>query len=163
MTENQIRILIVEDNADNRTLIKDVLDAMNYEVVEAVDGVEGVEKALSSNPSLILMDLSLPHKDGWEATRELKTHASMKSVPIIALTAHAMVGDKERAIEAGCDDYISKPINLAELNEKIKKYVAQSIAAAKPAENATPAAQSSISAATPTSESDKKENPATQP
>lgn len=125
---DQPRILIVEDNPDNRTLIKDVLE-LKYDVVEAVDGVEGVELALSTLPVLILMDLSLPRKDGWEATRELKTHASMRDVPIIALTAHAMVGDKERAMQAGCDDYISKPINLVELNEKVKLYVAKSLEA----------------------------------
>src|SRR5688500_18431551 len=125
---DQPRILIVEDNPDNRTLIKDVLE-LKYEVIEAVDGVDGVEMALSQLPVLILMDLSLPRKDGREATRELMTHASMRDVPIIALTAHAMVGDRERAIQPGCDDYISKPINIAELVEKVKLYVAKSLAA----------------------------------
>lgn len=160
MAENQVRILIVEDNSDNRTLIKDVLDALDYEVIEAVDGVEGIEMALSKNPSLILMDLSLPRKDGWEATRELKTHPSMKNVPIIALTAHAMVGDKERAMEAGCDDYISKPINLAELNEKIKKFVAQ-VQAQKASEATTPEApKPDAKVELPKIEGDKKENAA---
>jgi two-component system cell cycle response regulator DivK len=121
---NDKTILIVEDNQDNRTLIKDVLDAMDYGVLEAADGNEGVELALKHKPALILMDLSLPHKDGWEATREIKAHPDMANTPIIALTAHAMVGDRERAIEAGCDDYISKPINLMELTEKIRKHLA---------------------------------------
>jgi two-component system, cell cycle response regulator DivK len=121
---NDKMILIVEDNADNRTLIKDVLDALDFGVLEATDGNEGVELALKHKPALILMDLSLPHKDGWEATREIKANADTANTPIIALTAHAMVGDRERALEAGCDDYISKPINLMELNEKIRKHLA---------------------------------------
>jgi CheY-like chemotaxis protein len=100
-----------------------VLDALNYEVLEATDGIEGVAIALEKKPALILMDLSLPRKDGWEATKEIKAHPDMAKTPIIALTAHAMVGDKEKAIEAGCDDYISKPINLMELNEKIRRYL----------------------------------------
>jgi CheY-like chemotaxis protein len=121
MSAQQTRILIVEDNVDNRTLIKDLLGAMDYEVIEATDGVEGVEKALGQIPDLILMDLSLPRKDGWTATRELKAHPDVSYIPIIALTAHAMVGDRERALEAGCDDYVSKPINLSELLEKIQR------------------------------------------
>ena len=120
MTDKRPRILVVEDNPDNRTLIADVLDVLDYEVIEAHDGVQGVAKALSEKPSLILMDLSLPHKDGWQATRELKANPEMKDTPIIALTAHAMVGDREKALEAGCDDYISKPINLSELSQKLK-------------------------------------------
>jgi|RhiMetdeSRZDD1v2_1073273.scaffolds.fasta_scaffold48244_2 two-component system, cell cycle response regulator DivK len=119
----QKSILVVEDNSDNRTLIKDVLDALNYEVLEATDGIEGVAIALDKKPALILMDLSLPRKDGWEATKEIKANPDMAKTPIIALTAHAMVGDKEKALEAGCDDYISKPINLMELNEKIQRYL----------------------------------------
>ena len=119
----QKSILVVEDNSDNRTLIKDVLDALNYEVLEATDGIEGVAVALDKKPALILMDLSLPRKDGWEATKEIKANPDMAKTPIIALTAHAMVGDKEKALEAGCDDYISKPINLMELNEKIQRYL----------------------------------------
>ncbi|GAB4468935.1 MAG: response regulator [Anaerolineae bacterium] len=117
------RILIIEDNPDNRTLITDLLESMAYEVVEAVDGVEGLEAALREKPDLILMDLSLPLKDGWTATREIKSNPDLAAIPIIALTAHAMLGDRERALEAGCDDYIVKPINLAELTEKIEKYL----------------------------------------
>jgi len=97
-----------------------MLDAFDYEVIEAQDGIEGVEIALDKKPALILMDLSLPRKDGWQATRELKANAETESIPIIALTAHAMVGDQEKALEAGCDDYISKPINMLELSQKIK-------------------------------------------
>lgn len=119
------RILVVEDNPDNRTLISDVLLSLGYEVVEAIDGVEGVEKATQEKPDLILMDLSLPHKDGWAATREIKANATLSAIPIIALTAHAMVGDRERALEAGCDDYVSKPIDLRDLANKLERFLTQ--------------------------------------
>jgi CheY-like chemotaxis protein len=119
----QPRILVVEDNPDNRTLILDLLRALNYAVLEAKDGIEGVEMALKEKPSLILMDLSLPRKDGWEATRELKANDEVSHIPIIALTAHAMLGDKERALETGCDDYVTKPINMMELTRKLKSYL----------------------------------------
>jgi CheY-like chemotaxis protein len=114
------RILVIEDNPDNRTLIMDILGSLDYEVIDAVDGEQGVKLAIEKKPGLILMDLSLPRKDGWEATRELKANEEVAHVPIIALTAHAMVGDRERALEAGCDDYVSKPINMAELISKIR-------------------------------------------
>ncbi len=132
MAENRPCILVVEDNQDNRTLIKDVLDTLDYEVIEAQDGIAGVEMAISRRPSLILMDLSLPGKDGWTATREIKANANAARIPIIALTAHAMVGDKEKALQAGCDDYISKPINLMELSQKIQFYLKQTNAGSKP-------------------------------
>ncbi|NDJ53037.1 MAG: response regulator [Chloroflexi bacterium] len=115
-------ILIVEDNIDNRTLLGDMLSALDYTVLEAVDGVEGVDIALANVPDLILMDLSLPNKDGWTATREIKAEKSTAHIPVIALTAHAMVGDRERALEAGCDDYMTKPINILELKKKIESY-----------------------------------------
>ena len=117
------RILVVEDNPDNRTLISDLLHALGYEVMEAIDGIQGIEMAAKEKPSLILMDLSLPRKDGWEATREIKADETIKHIPIIALTAHAMLGDRERALKAGCDDYVSKPINLSELSSKIRGYL----------------------------------------
>ncbi len=117
------RILIVEDNPDNRTLISDILLALNYEVVEATDGEQGVARAVQERPDLILMDLSLPQMDGWTATRHIKGNPALTHIPIIALTAHAMVGDRERALEAGCDDYISKPIDLRELQHKIARYL----------------------------------------
>ncbi len=116
-------ILIVEDNPDNRTLITDVLLSLGYEVIEAIDGVEGVEKAAQEKPDLILMDLSLPHKDGWTATREIKSNPALTAIPIIALTAHAMVGDREKALEAGCNDYVSKPIDLRELAAKLERFL----------------------------------------
>jgi two-component system response regulator len=117
------RILIVEDNPDNRTLISDILLALDYEVIEATDGEQGVARAVQEQPDLILMDLSLPQVDGWTATRQIKGNPALTHIPIIALTAHAMVGDRERALEAGCDDYISKPIDLRELQHKIARYL----------------------------------------
>lgn len=117
------RILIVEDNPDNRTLITDILVSLGYEVIEAIDGEQGVEKALAERPHLILMDLSLPQMDGWTATAQIKAVDYMQAVPVIALTAHAMVGDREKALQAGCDDYISKPIDLRDLQQKLAGYL----------------------------------------
>jgi two-component system cell cycle response regulator DivK len=117
------RILVVEDNPDNMTLIVDVLTSLNYEVIQATDGQRGLEMVDQERPDLVLMDLSLPKMDGWTATRKLKAENELKVIPIIALTAHAMVGDRERALEAGCDDYVSKPINIQELAAKLKKFL----------------------------------------
>ncbi len=117
-------ILVVEDNRDNMVLITDVLKSMGYAVIPAKDGEEGVKSARSNRPDLILMDLSLPRVDGWTATRMLKADDQLNMIPVIALTAHAMSGDRQRALDAGCDDYISKPINLRELRDKIQKYLA---------------------------------------
>ncbi len=117
------RILVVEDNRDNMTLIADILSSFDYEVLQATDGEQGVEMANMEKPDLILMDLSLPRMDGWTATRYIKANPDLKHIPIIALTAHAMVGDRERALEAGCDEYISKPINLPELTTKVAQFI----------------------------------------
>lgn len=117
------RILVIEDNPDNRILIQDVLNSLDYQVIVAVDGEEGIAKAKSEKPDLILMDLSLPQIDGWAATRHLRTLPAFKDVKILALTAHAMVGDRERALEAGCDDYLSKPLDLKELASKLTQYL----------------------------------------
>jgi two-component system, cell cycle response regulator DivK len=114
------RILLVEDNEMNRDMLSRRLSRKGYEVVVAVDGQEGVERARSEAPDLILMDMSLPVKDGWTATREIKADAATSAIPIIALTAHAMSGDREKALEAGCDDYDTKPIELTRLLEKIE-------------------------------------------
>jgi two-component system, cell cycle response regulator DivK len=117
------RILVIEDNLDNMTLIADVLGALNYKVIQASDGEQGVQTAISERPDLILMDLSLPRLDGWKATRQIKAHSDLRQIPIIALTAHAMIGDRERALEAGCDDYLPKPINLRELASKLEQHL----------------------------------------
>ena len=117
------RILVVEDNQDNMTLIVDVLNSLEYDVLQATDGLRGVEMAQELMPDLVLMDLSLPKMDGWTATRTIKAQEPLNHIPIIALTALAMKGDRERALEAGCDDYISKPINLQELASKLDEYL----------------------------------------
>lgn len=114
------KILLVEDNEDNRDMLSRRLTRKGYEVVCAADGAQGVEMALSSAPQLILMDMSLPILDGWEATRRIKTDAATRAIPIIALTAHAMAGDREKALDAGCDDYDTKPIELPGLLNKIE-------------------------------------------
>lgn len=121
-----VRVLVVEDNRDNLMLINDLLAMLRYEVITAFNGVEGVEKAISELPDLILMDLSLPEMDGWTATKTIKANPVSAHIPIIALTAHAMVGDREKAIDAGCDDYISKPINIVELRTKLALYLPNS-------------------------------------
>jgi CheY-like chemotaxis protein len=114
------KILLVEDNEMNRDMLSRRLERRGYEVVIAVDGQQGVALAQSTRPDLILMDMSLPVIDGWEATRQLKAKDGMKKTPIIALTAHAMSGDREKALEAGCDDYDTKPIELPRLLGKIE-------------------------------------------
>jgi CheY-like chemotaxis protein len=118
-----VRILVVEDNKDNLMLISDLLMMLRYEVITALNGVEGVEKAIAELPNLILMDLSLPQMDGWEAAKHIKENPVSAHIPIIALTAHAMVGDREKALDAGCDDYLSKPINIVELRMKLAMYL----------------------------------------
>jgi len=118
------KILIVDDNQDGRELVVKVLKTRGYQTIEAVDGEEALEKAVAERPDLILMDRSLPKIDGYEVTRRLKAQEEFKDVPVVALTAHAMRGDREKALEAGCDGYISKPINVRELPELIKSYLA---------------------------------------
>lgn len=114
------RILLVEDNEMNRDMLSRRLARKKYEVLIAVDGKEGVEMATSEAPDLILMDMSLPVVDGWEATRRIKANSETEAIPIIALTAHAMSGDREKALEAGCDDYDIKPIELPRLLGKME-------------------------------------------
>jgi two-component system, cell cycle response regulator DivK len=113
------KLLLVEDNEMNRDMLCRRLQRREYEVVIAVDGEQGVALARSEAPDLILMDMSLPVIDGWEATRQLKAAPETSAIPIIALTAHAMSGDREKALAAGCDDYDTKPIELPRLLEKI--------------------------------------------
>jgi CheY-like chemotaxis protein len=113
------KILLVEDNEMNRDMLSRRLIRKGYEVVMALDGRQAVEMAAGENPDLILMDMSLPVIDGWEATRQLKATPATRAIPVIALTAHAMAGDREKAIEAGCDDYDTKPIELPRLLGKI--------------------------------------------
>ena len=117
------KILLVEDNEMNRDMLSRRLKRKGYDVVIAIDGQEGVTLGNSENPALILMDMSLPIIDGWEATRQLKGNPETQSIPIIALTAHAMTGDRDKALEAGCDDYDTKPIDLKRLLGKIKALI----------------------------------------
>jgi two-component system cell cycle response regulator DivK len=123
------RILLVEDNEMNRDMLSRRLARKKYEVLVAVDGGEGVVMARSEAPDLILMDMSLPVVDGWEATRQLKVSPETKAIPIIALTAHAMSGDREKAIQAGCDDYDTKPIELPRLLAKVEALLGKQKAA----------------------------------
>jgi CheY-like chemotaxis protein len=115
-----VKLLLVEDNEMNRDMLSRRLLRRGYEIVMAVDGGEGVEMAGSTQPDLILMDMSLPVIDGWEATRRIKAAEATRHIPIIGLTAHAMAGDREKAIEAGCDDYDTKPVELDRLIAKIQ-------------------------------------------
>ena len=114
------KILLVEDNETNRDMLSRRLLRRGYDVVLAVDGESGLVLARSEAPDLILMDMSLPVLDGWEATRRLKAASATQRIPVIALTAHAMSSDRDRALEAGCDDYDTKPVELPRLLEKIE-------------------------------------------
>ncbi len=116
-------ILLVEDNEMNRDMLSRRLQRKGYTVIAAQDGEQGHLLACSKSPDLILMDISLPMMNGWEVTRLLKSNESTKHIPIIALTAHAMVTDREKAFEAGCDDYDTKPIEFSRLSEKIENYL----------------------------------------
>jgi len=116
------KILVVDDTEWNRDLVVQLLED-EYDVVEAVDGEEAVKKAEQERPDLILMDLGMPVMDGWEATRKIKANNALKHIPIIAVTSHAMVGDEIQARQAGCDDYVAKPIDEDELIKKIKKFL----------------------------------------
>jgi two-component system cell cycle response regulator DivK len=114
------KILLVEDNEMNRDMLSRRLARKGYEVVVALDGAQGVEMAHPEAPDLILMDMSLPVLNGWDATKSLKTNPGTGTIPVIALTAHAMSTDREQALQAGCDDYDTKPIELSRLLEKIE-------------------------------------------
>jgi CheY-like chemotaxis protein len=115
-----VKILLVEDNEMNRDMLSRRLIRKGYDVIMAVDGEEGVRMTISEKPDLVLMDMSLPILDGWEATRQLKANPETQSIPIMALTAHAMSGDREKTLGAGCDDYDTKPIDLPRLLGKIE-------------------------------------------
>jgi two-component system, cell cycle response regulator DivK len=117
------KILVVDDNQDNRELVVKVLRNRGYQVIEAVDGEDALQKAESERPALILMDISLPKIDGYEVTKRIKSREELRDIPIIALTAHAMKGDREKALLSGCEGYLSKPINVRELPEQIQHYL----------------------------------------
>ena len=117
------KILLIEDNEMNRDMLSRRLIRRGFQVVFAIDGQQGVDLARSERPDIILMDMSLPVIDGWEATRRVKADDATRSVPVIGLTAHAMAGDREKAIEAGCDDYDTKPVELDRLIGKIERLI----------------------------------------
>jgi CheY-like chemotaxis protein len=117
------KILIVEDNEMNRDMLSRRLERRGFAIVMAMDGQQGVEMTRSERPDLILMDMSLPVMDGWAATQAIKADPELLKIPVIALTAHAMAGDREKAMAAGCDDYDTKPIELPRLLEKIGKFL----------------------------------------
>jgi two-component system, cell cycle response regulator DivK len=119
-SEAMQKILLVEDNEMNRDMLSRRLQRKGYQVVLALDGQSGVEMAQTEEPNLILMDMSLPVLDGWEATRRLKNDSATRHIPVIALTAHAMSSDREKALESGCDDYDTKPVELVRLLAKIE-------------------------------------------
>lgn len=116
------KVLVVEDNEANRDMLTRRLQRRGFEVVFAVDGAEGVAKSKSDSPDIVLMDMSLPVMNGWEATRAIKAAATTAHIPVIALTAHSMAGDREKAMEAGCDDYDTKPVDLPRLLEKMAAF-----------------------------------------
>jgi len=118
-----LKILLVEDNEMNRDMLSRRLQRKDYEVITAQDGQEGIDLAKSAQPDIILLDMSLPVIDGWDAAKRLKASEDTKHIPIIALTAHAMAGDREKALAAGCDDYDSKPIDFARLMGKVQQLV----------------------------------------
>jgi CheY-like chemotaxis protein len=115
------KVLLVEDNEMNRDMLSRRLTRRGFQVVSAVDGQQGVDLARSEKPDIILMDMSLPVMDGWEATRRVKSDDATCNVPVIGLTAHAMAGDREKALDAGCDEYDTKPVELDRLIEKIER------------------------------------------
>ena len=117
------RILIIEDQDDNRTIMRDLLNTAGYRLIEAVDGEEGVKLAQSERPDLILMDIQLPILDGYEATRRIRASVELKSIPIIAVTSYALSGDDARARAAGCDSYVAKPFSPRELLAKVREFL----------------------------------------
>ncbi len=122
------KILLVEDNEMNRDMLSRRLVRKGYEVLIAVDGAEGVEMSISKEPDLILMDMSLPVLDGWQATTQIKTNSETQEIPVIAITANAMAGDREKCLAAGCDDYDTKPIEFPRLLDKIQKLLGKKAA-----------------------------------
>jgi len=116
-------ILVIEDQEDNRRILRDLLTNSDYEVIEAIDGIKGVSSAETYRPDLILMDIQLPGIDGYEATRQIKANPDLKKIPIIVITSYALSGDDLKAFEAGCDAYVAKPFSPRELLAKIREYL----------------------------------------
>ncbi len=129
MNENRKTVLLVEDNEDNLVVYRTILEHVGYRVVEARDGEEGVARARQERPDLILMDISIPKIDGWEATQRLKAGADTDSIPIIALTAHALEEDRQKALQAGCDGYLAKPVEPRRVVQEVERFVGPPTAA----------------------------------
>lgn len=119
----QKTVLLVEDNEDNLAVYRTILDHVGYRVLEARDGEEGVVRARDDQPDLILMDISIPKIDGWEATRRLKADTSTRDIPVIALTAHALEEDRQKALNAGCDGYLAKPVEPRKVVDEVRRFV----------------------------------------
>ncbi|HSJ14188.1 MAG TPA: response regulator [Longimicrobiales bacterium] len=124
MTDNAKKtILLVEDNEDNLVVYRTILEHVGYNVIEARDGEEGVSRAREHHPDLILMDISIPKMDGWEATQRLKDDADTRDIPIIALTAHALEEDRQKAVQVGCDGYLAKPVEPRRVVQEVERFV----------------------------------------
>jgi two-component system, cell cycle response regulator DivK len=123
MSKNQKRVLLVEDNEDNLVVYRTILEHVGFTVIEARDGEEGVNRARSDRPDIILMDISIPKMDGWEATQRLKADGRTSAIPIIALTAHALEEDRLKAMRAGCDGYLAKPVEPRRVVEEVEKFI----------------------------------------
>ncbi len=121
--ESTKTILIVEDNEDNLVVYRTILEHVGYDVIEARDGEEGIARANEEHPDLVLMDISIPKIDGWEATRRLKSEPATRDIPIIALTAHALDEDREKAMSVGCDGYLAKPVEPRRVVEEVQRYL----------------------------------------
>ena len=127
--QNQKTVLLVEDNEDNLVVYRTILEHVGFRVIEARDGEEGVRQARKFKPNLILMDISIPKIDGWEATQQLKSDQDTKAIPIIALTAHALEEDRQKAIQAGCDGYLAKPVEPRRVVQEVERFVGPAKAA----------------------------------
>jgi len=117
------RVLVVDDNMDTYELVRFILEKNGYETFLAINGLEGVDEATKQRPDLIILDMAMPEMDGWTAASKIKSDEQTASIPVIALTAHALPGDRQRAIDAGCDEYITKPMDLIELVDTVNKYL----------------------------------------
>jgi len=117
------RVLVVDDNMDTYELVRFILEKNGYETFVALNGLEGVNAAIKQKPDLIILDMAMPEMDGWTAASKIKSDEQIGSIPVIALTAHALPGDRQRAIDAGCDEYITKPMDLIELVDTVNKYL----------------------------------------
>lgn len=121
-------VLLVEDNEDNLLVYRTILEHVGYSVIEARDGEQGLESARASHPDIILMDISIPKLDGWEVTRRLKADESTRDIPVVALTAHALEEDREKALLAGCDGYLAKPVEPRRVVEEVRRFIGSAVA-----------------------------------